>query len=615
MTDTYEFAKSNMAQGIEMETPYVSKQYSYINDINGGVYSNNGLTLVNFDMSSIFNSNALIDVSQMYLTVPIVLTTALTSNNTTGVLVAPKAGYGMFYSGLKAGYTTILHGADLVVGGKTLEQFQPNLSHYTNFKMMSQMSQDDLKTIGISLGFGDSIDNPQSLRFNPTTTMGKTNVLAYPGTNETDKALTGLQGGNGLVNNRPFAFTNPAFGDQPLVSQQGLDTENNGYFSRIKKVVDTSNTASKTTMNLYGASGAVGANATSFMTASQLSNEFKAYYSIQNTNYGCVFDVAVIRLQDIFDSIKNFPLSKRFDGVLRLYFNMGAVSSFLQTVGDAGTMVSSASTNTFTNTCPIMQSCLAAVAYPTGTVGITSGLSIVKSGATSLFGGVNLANANAQHFMPSCRIYYPQVVLKPQHLIPYISENRSKKVCYTSYLFNQFNTITSGSTFSALVQSGISNIRGLLILAYQSGTTNGSVDTGSVTNVSTFSSPLSPFVGYETGPISLINLQASIGGVNVLQNTLNYNFENFLQQTMLYEKVNAGDMGLSCGLISEYMYSNSYRPYYIDCSRGNVADLLSLRNVNISFTNNSNITIDVMVFTEYFQDFLIDVETGQITKN
>ena len=81
MTDTYEFSKSCMPQGVEMETPYVSKNWGYINDINGGIYSNNGLTLVQFDMSSIFNSNALIDPSQMYITVPIVLTTAITSNN------------------------------------------------------------------------------------------------------------------------------------------------------------------------------------------------------------------------------------------------------------------------------------------------------------------------------------------------------------------------------------------------------------------------------------------------------------------------------------------------------------------------------------------------------
>lgn len=581
---------------------------------NGGIYSNNGLTLVQFDMSSIFNSNALIDVSQMYITVPIVLTSALTSNNSNGTLVAPKAGYGWAYAGLKSGYSSILHGADLTINGKTVEQFQPNLNAYTNFKLMSQMSQDDLRSLGSSLGFGEVLDNPQSLKFNAQPNQAATNVLAYPGAGDLDRALTGLVGGNGLVNNKPFAFTTPDFGDEPLIGQQGLDSYNNGYFSRLKKIVDTSVTSSASTMNLYGTSAATGANANSFLTASQLSNEFKPYFSVQNTNYGVVYDIAVIRMCDIFDSIKNFPLSKKFDGILRLYFNMGAVSSFLQYTTTAGVMVSSASTNTFTNTCPIIQSCLPAAAYTTNAVGITSGLSIVRAGATSLLGGVNLALSNATSFMPSCRVYFPQVVMKPQLLIPYISENRSKKIVYTSFLFNQFNGITSGSTYSALVQSGVTNIRGVLILPYQSNTTNGTCNTAAVTGVSTFSSALSPFVGYETGPISLINLQVAIGGSNVLQNTLNYTFENFLEQTALYEKINASDLGLSCGLINEFMYSNSYRPYYVDCSRGNVGDLLTPRNVNLTFTNNSNLTIDVMIFTEYYQELTIDVETGQITR-
>ena len=43
MSDNYEFSKSTAPQGVQMETPYSNKQWNYINDINGGVYSNNGL--------------------------------------------------------------------------------------------------------------------------------------------------------------------------------------------------------------------------------------------------------------------------------------------------------------------------------------------------------------------------------------------------------------------------------------------------------------------------------------------------------------------------------------------------------------------------------------------
>ena len=118
----------------------------------------------------------------------------------------------------------------------------------------------------------------------------------------------------------------------------------------------------------------------------------------------------------------------------------------------------------------------------------------------------------------------------------------------------------------------------------------------------------------QNGPISLVNLQVSIGGVNVLQNNnLSYTFENFLEQFSVYEKIGASDLGLSCGLISQYAWENgSPRCYYIDCARGNISDSLTPRNVNLSFTNNSSQTIDILIFTEYFQELEINVENGFI---
>ena len=43
-------------------------------------------------------------------------------------------------------------------------------------------------------------------------------------------------------------------------------------------------------------------------------------------------------------------------------------------------------------------------------------------------------------------------------------------------------------------------------------------------------------------------------GINQLQNYYNYTYEDFIQQVSLYEKINSSDMGLSCGLISQYMW-------------------------------------------------------------
>ena len=197
-------------------------------------------------------------------------------------------------------------------------------------------------------------------------------------------------------------------------------------------------------------------------------------------------------------------------------------------------------------------------------------------------------------------------------MIPYIENNRNKKVCYTSWLYNQFNGITSGSSFSNLVQSGIKSARGVWIVPFQSSTVNGTVNAVSVTGVTTFSQLQSPFdtAPATNGPFSLTNIQVSLGGVNVLNNVLLFTYENFLEQISMYEKINGGDLGLSCGLINQIQWENAMRFYYVDLSRSTVSDLNTTKQLNISFNNNTNCTIDVMFFIERFKSIALDVQRG-----
>ncbi len=61
-SDNFEWLKTNEPQSLSDYSPYVDKQYTvYINDINNGVYGNNCLTLVNFDLGQIYNSNKYLD--------------------------------------------------------------------------------------------------------------------------------------------------------------------------------------------------------------------------------------------------------------------------------------------------------------------------------------------------------------------------------------------------------------------------------------------------------------------------------------------------------------------------------------------------------------------------
>jgi hypothetical protein len=49
---------------------------------------------------------------------------------------------------------------------------------------------------------------------------------------------------------------------------------------------------------------------------------------------------------------------------------------------------------------------------------------------------------------------------------------------------------------------------------------------------------------------------------------------------------------------------------FVNVERGNIADKLQQRNINASFTNNSIVAIDVLIFTFYSDQLVIDVETG-----
>ena len=90
-----------------------------------------------------------------------------------------------------------------------------------------------------------------------------------------------------------------------------------------------------------------------------------------------------------------------------------------------------------------------------------------------------------------------------------------------------------------------------------------------------------------------------------------YNFENFIEQVNLAEALTSSDMGVSCGLISQSFWE-TFRYYYVNIERSAMTDKHVARNINISFTNNSLVPIDVLIFIIYSSEFVIDVETGLI---
>ena len=76
-----------------------------------------------------------------------------------------------------------------------------------------------------------------------------------------------------------------------------------------------------------------------------------------------------------------------------------------------------------------------------------------------------------QHPLANCRLYYSQVTVDPQKSIDHVQRNRNKKVIYRSFVTNSYTNITTGSSFNALVNSGIVHPTAVLICPFIGATT------------------------------------------------------------------------------------------------------------------------------------------------
>ena len=588
MTDNYEYNRSMHRQSENEYSPYNDKQANnYINDINSGVYQNNGLSLVQFDLSSIYNSSVMTDTNDLFVVIPIVMVAAFSTNANNGTFVAPAAGNVNLLS-LKNNFLHLIHQADITFNNKsTGEDLQPFVNIAKHFQILSEMSYGDLNQLGYTLGITKP-DNWKSKVYNGSTS-----------------ATITTKSGNGMTNNRPFVTTISGFGgggvavNNTCTSLQYASCVNDAIGYRLGRYTDTTGNQN----------GFYGTTAASIATLAQLTSDFIPTYQVLNTNYMVWYDYAVIRLNTLFNSLSAIGLTNRADIFIRLYLNTGTINVDCSSPNTATLGYSLVPTNNgFNGSCPFTINHLPDISanggIPATTANITAGLYVAKVPST-VYRGVNLSLCNASHPMPACRCYYSQITIQPELKEEYIMNNREKKIIYRTVLTNQYNNITSGANFNQLISSGITHPTGVLIVPMVS--SQASYSFGDFA----YKSPFDTFPG-DGHPLSLINLQVTIGGKNVLQSVLNYNYESFIEQIQSCEQLTSADFGVNTGLFDQSWW-NANRFYFVNVERSNVSDKLETRNLNISFTNNNNVPIDILVFTFKSNTAIIDVMTGIFT--
>lgn len=581
-TDNYDFDKSSIPQDLDGYTPFIDKQTnSYINDQNSGVYSSNQ-SLVQFDLSSLYNSSRWTNTNDMFVTIPIIMAIATGALNTAPNQVPPTAAWAL--ATLKSGYHHLIAAADIQIDGKSVSETQPFLGTFTHIKLLSELSQNDLKSIGSVIGFSDVLDTPNSVIWNSAFDTA------------TQAAL--FTNGNGLTNNNVFGSTTQTVGKP----NQNVGLCNEAINKRALKVLDISKIGESKltgTGNIYN-------------LGDKLRDEYKSTYFVSG-NVGYITDLAIIRLKDIFDCMNNIGIVKRFNGVLRLYVNTGSLHVTCNSGHAADNAVPrynfSVSNSTFSNVCPFTINNLNALEADGGldylqkqiAVGLFIGKTLPTNNAN-----INLGATSVSHPQTSCRLYYSSIIMEPDRALTYSRANQSKNVVFKNYYFNQINTVGAGTNYSQLIQSGITNPYALIVVPYIGTTTIG------MNGMSQYQSPFdtAPATG---APIILEELQVQLGGQQVLSSPYRYGFETFVSQFSNCEALSSSDFGVSCGIVN-YEWWQANRIYYINLSRSTKADQLTPRNVVLSFKNATSVPIDVQVFTVYLDRITLNVDTGAVTR-
>lgn len=621
-SDNYEYAKSSTPQSVDNYSAYTDKQWNYINDINNGVYSNNsGLTQVQFDLTSIYNSGGFTDTADMFLTVPIVMSASYVTSG--GAVISLANGLNAVgasngcaaYSlcSLKSNYQNLIHQIEIQADGKVINETQPFTNVIQGFRILSQMSTTDLNTFGTSLNFNQALDNEKSMAFNMTPSSSSAGVIGY----------TNRQG-IGLVNNIPYLSTQAGTTSQ-TTSQLSMNAGavNTAIANRISRFADVATPVAASAQSFWGT--ASGTQLT-FMSATQLQTEFKPFFSVVG-NVITWYDVGIIPLKYLCDCMDKMGLVRKLSAVMRIYFNTGSISVPVNNPATNTQWFGAPTNSTFPNTVPFTinnvqgngaaaaTSGLNPASVPINTAFVCAGVFIARAPTTAIGvggGSINIGNGVINHPMPAVRAYYSLVKMEPSRALKYVEESRNKLVVYEQFITNQYNGIAAGSSFSQLVQSGIKNPLGIAIipLIAQSQSTTTSATTPYA--FSQYGSPLDTCPA-TFAPLSLTNLSVTLGGQNVLNTTLFMTYESFLEQIYPCDNLTSSDLGIGAGLINQAWWENN-RVYYVDLKRSRDADKASTRNLNISFTNNSQVAIDCLVFTIYLDKLVVDVETGLIRK-
>lgn len=541
----------NMAES--KTVPFHDKSYTFITDStsNGGNFSGQ----MQFDLSTLASQAQWLSLKDAVIEFPVKITAQLTTGSSTDTIARINTAI------IKNGWHSFINGAQLIVNGQTIQSMQNYENVCAQFRILSTWSQDTLEKWGTSCGF--ALDD---------CTADTVNVISNT---------------HGLGN---------AVANSALVSSiRGFDAINNQTILHNKGI------AARSTMTNYDINPGSATLQTTILGAAGMKNAGRCNVATSgsqtaaNSQLLSAFYMATVRLRDLCD-INEFPLVKNLKGYLYLSYNSATIN--LTAASNAISVASVSVPNG--QTCPILvnssSSTTSGLVFGNGTPVVQ----IVADVNGSTTGNIG----NSGPLLTSARLLVPYYLANPRTDSALSQSNK-----FFTSMEKIVNPIfcTAASSINFTISVGVPNPRKLLLLPmWQNLGTATWLGNPEVSCFDTVPATSGPFA-------QLNNLQVYVANRPLYQNPIQYDFEQWNNEN--------SDLGLNgntlneqtSGLLSEQLWTQNHRFYYVDLSRRMESEDGSSKSVQVAFQNPSpTFGLKVIAVVFYEKQWLIDTSTCQL---
>jgi hypothetical protein len=611
------------------------RQYIYYNDLANGAYNTN-TSEVKFELISLANTNQFVNWAESFILIPLTLSvkaTVGTFNGTLGLGITENA----FALSLKNGYQHIVDSLLITVNDNPVNQPCQGANIPNTFRLY-EMSADDRNTLGDMINF--YLDTGDSIRYLPTPTTGSTfqvgpcaissittaGVVTCPagtfsaqvgqqfilgGVTYTIQTITSATTYTVLPLPQtaittasivswltPLSLTNAGLGEtNNIISKaSSLFNPSQGFLTNIinegrqKRTMNTSYDPSQTSISNY------------FTNISKTGDAFRNSL-ITNSSTEITYNIfATIPMSVLHDFFDKLPITRGLSVRLNLYLNTGI--TIVENVNGAQHL-NIVSYTMPRQTCPFMVSPIANDPL------VGSGFRILSDCSQVSY---NLKIGNTTQ--PNCRFYASMYSFNPQTEALYISAP-DRNILYNDIVQYVIPNVGYNQSVNNLITSGISRLRGLLLVPIISGASNQC--NGLDAKQSPFSSCPATVFPYA----KITNFQIQISGKPIYNTPLSHTFMFYNTALKPELSINGGSLrslGMSSGCISKSDFENGYGFYYVDLTNiESEAEDNASKSVQVLFQNNvvsgtNNLAIDYYIYLYFQKQVAINISNGAFIK-